>query len=70
MLGVGNRVTNDVLKEDLENATSFFVNQTADALDAATAGETTNGRLSDTLNVVAKDFAMAFRAASARLGES
>jgi hypothetical protein len=31
-----------------------------DTLDTATASETTNGRLGDTLNVVAQNLAMAF----------
>lgn len=66
VLGIGDRVTDDVLEEDLEDATSFFINQTTDTLDATTTSETTDGRLSDTLNVVAKNFAMALGAASVR----
>ena len=70
MLGIGDRVTNDVLEEDLENATSFFVDQTADTFDAATTGETTNGRLGDTLNVVAENLAMTLGATSESCCES
>jgi hypothetical protein len=48
MLGVGDRVTNNVLKENLEDTARLLVNQTRDTLDTATARQTTNGRLSDT----------------------
>jgi hypothetical protein len=64
VLRVGHRVANDVLEEDLEDATSFFVDQTTDTLDAATAGKTTNGGLGDALDVIAENLAMALGAAS------
>ena len=58
MLGVSDRVTNDVLEKDLEDTTSLFVNETRDTLDTATTSETTDSRLRDALNVVAKNLAM------------
>jgi hypothetical protein len=55
VLGVGDRVTDDVLKEDLEDTTSLFVDQTGDTLDTTTTSETTDGGLGDTLDVITKD---------------
>ena len=46
MLSVGHRVTDDVLKEDLQDTTGFLVNQAGDTLDTTTASKTTDS-LSD-----------------------
>ena len=43
VLRVGDRVTDDVLEEDLENTTSLFVDETRNTLDTTTTSETTNG---------------------------
>jgi hypothetical protein len=53
----------DVLKEDLENTTSLFVDETRDTLDTATTSETANSRLGDALDVVTKDLAVTLSAA-------
>jgi hypothetical protein len=37
-----------VFQKDLKDTASFFVNQPRDTLNTATAGKTTNGRLSNT----------------------
>ena len=58
MLSVGDRVADDILKEDLENTTGLFVDEAGDTLDTATTGETADGGLGDALDVVAKDLAM------------
>jgi hypothetical protein len=55
MFGVCDRVTNDVLQEDLEDTTSFLVDETGDTLDTATAGQTTNSGFGDTCNDVGDD---------------
>ena len=55
MLGVGDCVTDHVLQEGLENAAGLLVDEARDALDSATAGQTTDCRLGDALDVVAKD---------------
>ena len=47
-----------VFEEDLEDTTSLLVNETRDTLHTTTTSEAANGGLCDTLNVVAKDFAM------------
>jgi len=40
-----------ILKEDLENTTSFFINQAGDTLYTTTTCETTNGWLGDSYAV-------------------
>jgi hypothetical protein len=55
VLRVGDRITDDVLEEDLEHTTSLLVDETGDTLDTATTSETANGGLGDALDVVAKD---------------
>jgi hypothetical protein len=59
VLGVGDGVTDDVLKEDLEDTTGLLVDQTRDTLDTTTTSETTDGGLGDTLNGVTNDLAVA-----------
>lgn len=51
-----------VLKEDLEHAASLFIDETGNTLHTTTTRETTDGRFSDTLDVVTKNFPVAFRA--------
>ena len=52
MFSVSNRVTDDVFKKDLEDATGFFVDETGDTLYTTTTSETTNGGFGDTLTLV------------------
>jgi len=47
MLGVGDRVTNDVFEKYLEDSTGFFVDETGDTLDSTTTGETADGCWND-----------------------
>jgi hypothetical protein len=49
MFGVGDSITNDTFKEDFEDTSSFFVDETGDTLDSATTSETTDGGFSDSL---------------------
>jgi hypothetical protein len=58
VLGVGYSVTDDVLKEDLEDSTGLLVDQSRDTLDSTSASKTTDRRLGDTLDVITKNFAM------------
>jgi hypothetical protein len=51
VLGISNRVTDDILEEDLEDTAGFFIDETGDTLDTTTASETTNSRFGDTCNV-------------------
>lgn len=54
MLSVGDGITDDILKEDLQNTTGLLVDETRDTLDSTTAGQTANGWLGNTLDVVTK----------------
>ena len=58
VLGVGDGITDDVLKEDFEDTAGLFVDEARDALDTTTASETADGGLGDTLDVVTQDLAV------------
>ena len=58
VLGVGDGIPDDVLQEHLEHPTSLLVDETRDALDAASASQTTDSRLGDALDVVTKNLAV------------
>ena len=55
VLGVGDGITDDVLEENLENTTGLLVDEAGDALDTATASQTADGGLGDTLDVITKN---------------
>ena len=59
VLGVGDRVTDDILKEDLKDTTGLLVDQARDTLDTTPTSEAADGGLGDTLDVVAEDLAVA-----------
>ena len=54
VLSVGDSIADNVLEEHLQHATGLFVDKARDTLDTATAGQTANGGLGDTLDVVAQ----------------
>ena len=58
VFSIGDSVTDDILKEDLEDATGLLIDETRDTLDTATAGKTADGGLGDTLDVITQHFAM------------
>jgi hypothetical protein len=58
VLSVGDRIANDVLEEDLEDTTSFFVDETRDTLDTTTTSKTTDSGLGNTLDVITKDLSV------------
>ena len=58
VLGIGDRITNDVFEKDLEDTPSLFVYQSRDTLDTTSTRETADGGLGDALDVVAKDLAV------------
>ena len=62
MLGVGDRVTDDVLKENLEDTAGLLVDEATDALDTTTASQTADGGLGDALDVVPEDLPVALGA--------
>ena len=58
VLCVRHSITDNVLKENFENATGFFIDEARDSLDTATASKTTDGWLGDALDVVTKDLSV------------
>jgi len=58
--------THHVLEEDLQNSAGFLVDEAADPLHAATAGEAADRRLGDALDVVPEDLPVALGAALAQ----
>ncbi|KAF1897208.1 hypothetical protein Lal_00034911 [Lupinus albus] len=52
VLSVSNGVTDDVFQEDLENTTCLFIDKTTNTLNSTSTSQTTNGGLSDTLDVI------------------
>ena len=67
VFGVGDGITDDVLKEDLEDTTGLLIDQARDTLDTTTTRQTADSGLGDTLDVITQDFAMTL---SASLSES
>ena len=65
VFSVGDRVTDDVLEEDLEDTTGLLVDQPRDTLDTTTTSKTTDGRLGDTLDVITKDLSVTLGASLA-----
>ena len=58
VLGIGDRITNDVFEKDLEDTPSLFVYQSRDTLDTTSTRETADGGLGDALDVVTKDLSV------------
>ena len=52
VLGVGDGVPDDVLKEDLQHSASLLVDESGDPLDASSAGQPPDGGFGDALDVV------------------
>ena len=65
VLGVGDGITDHVLKEHLEDTAGLLVDEARDTLDTTTASQTADGGLGDTLDVVAQNFAVTLGAAFA-----
>ena len=66
VLGVCHSVADHVLQKHLQNGAGLLVDEPGDALDAAAAREAADGRLGDTLDVVAQHLAVALGAALAQ----
>jgi hypothetical protein len=62
VFGVGDGVTDDILKEDLKDTTGLLVDQAGDTLDSSTTRQTANSGLGDSLDVITQDFAMTLSA--------
>ena len=62
VFSVGDRVTDHVLQENLEDTAGLLVDEARDALDTTTACKTADGRLGDALDVVTQHLAVALGA--------
>eukprot|EP00095_Tigriopus_kingsejongensis_P009618 snap_masked-scaffold328_size205007-processed-gene-0.9 protein:Tk09618 transcript:snap_masked-scaffold328_size205007-processed-gene-0.9-mRNA-1 annotation:"PREDICTED: uncharacterized protein LOC101999520" len=62
---VGDGITDDVLKEHLEDTTGLLIDEPGDALHTSTASQTTDGGLGDTLDIITQHFAMTLGASLA-----
>ncbi|MFS7905925.1 hypothetical protein Hanom_Chr01g00053431 [Helianthus anomalus] len=60
MLSVSHSISNNILKKNLENSTSFFIDQPANTLHTSSASQSSNRRLRDSLNVIAKNLPVSF----------
>lgn len=58
VLGVCDGITDDILKEHLQDTSGLLVDETADTLDTTSAGKTTDGRLGDSLDVITEYLAV------------
>jgi hypothetical protein len=65
VLGVGDGITDDVLKEHLEDTSGLLIDEARDALDTTSAGQTADGGLGDALDVVAENLAVTLGASLA-----
>ena len=54
VFGVGDGIPDDVLKENFENSTGLFVDESRDTLDSTTTSQTPDGGLGDSLDVVSQ----------------
>ena len=66
VLGVGDRVTDNVLEEHLEDAARLLVDQARDTLHTTTTGQATDRWLRDTLDVITKHLTMTLGASFAQ----
>eukprot|EP00094_Tigriopus_californicus_P013357 TCALIF_12918-PA protein Name:"Similar to Histone H3 (Urechis caupo)" AED:0.57 eAED:0.57 QI:0/0/0/0.33/1/1/3/0/195 len=58
VFSVGDGITDDILKEHLEDPTSLFIDQARDTLDSTTTSQSPDSGLGNTLDVITQDFAM------------
>merc|ERR1719180_162033 len=58
MLGVGDRITDNILQEDLQDTPGLLIDETRDPLHSPPPSQSPNSRLGDTLDVVSQHFAM------------
>jgi len=62
MLGVGDCISDGILKEHLQDSSGLLVDEAGDALHSTTMCEMMDGRLSDTLDGITQHFPVPFGA--------
>lgn len=58
VLSVGDCIPDDVLEEDLQDSSGFFVDESRDSLHATSSGQSSDGWLGDALDVVSQDLSV------------
>ena len=58
VLGVGDSVTDDIFQENLEDTSGFFVDQAGDTCDTASASQSSDCWLGDSLDVITEYFSV------------
>ncbi len=58
LFSVCDGITDDTLKEGLQDTTGLLIDHGGDTLDTTTTSETSDGRLGDTLDIVAKNLSV------------
>ena len=66
VFSVCDSITDDTFEESLEDTTGLLVDHGRDTLDTTTASKTTDSRLGDTLDVVAKNLSVTLGTALAK----
>jgi len=62
VLSVGDCITDDILKEDFQDTSGFFIDESGDTLDTTSASQTTDSWFGDTLDVITKNLPVTFGA--------
>ena len=65
MFSVGDSITDDILKEDLEDTSGLLIDEARDTLDTSTASQSADGGLGDTLDVITQYFSVTLGASLA-----
>ena len=60
VLGVGNGIADNVLQEYLEDTSGLLVDKAGNTLDTTSAGQTTDGGLGNTLDIITQNFTVTF----------
>jgi len=63
VLSVCDCITDNVLKEDLEDSAGLLIDEAADTLNTSSASQSANSRLGDSLDVVTQNLAVSLGAA-------
>ena len=58
MFSVGDSISDDILQEDLEDSSGFFVDQSRDSFHSSSSCQSSDGGLGDSLDVISKNLSM------------
>jgi hypothetical protein len=65
VLGVGDSISDDILKEDFQYASGFLIDEAGDTLDTTSASKTADGGFRNTLDVISEDLSVSLGTALA-----